>query len=71
MVAVWLDCVAKFAGSFGPTERPRTAGASKQKFVPLVVFFSLRHHIVRGLLAGSVKKEVRPRLHAEVVSSPP
>ncbi|MEM9464378.1 MAG: carbohydrate ABC transporter permease [Actinomycetota bacterium] len=47
--------VANQAGDFGRNEHVLPAAAFLQAAVPLVVFFSLQRHFVRGLLAGSVK----------------
>ncbi len=47
--------VANQAGDFGRNEHVLPAAAFLQAAVPLLVFFSLQRHFVRGLLAGSVK----------------
>jgi alpha-glucoside transport system permease protein len=47
--------VANQAGDFGRNEHVLPAAAFLQAAVPLIVFFSLQRHFVRGLLAGSVK----------------
>ena len=47
--------VANQAGDFGRNEHVLPAAAFMQAAVPLLVFFSLQRHFVRGLLAGSVK----------------
>lgn len=47
--------IANLAGDFGRNEHLLPAAAFVQAAVPLLVFFSLQRHFVRGLLAGSVK----------------
>ncbi|MFI8825635.1 carbohydrate ABC transporter permease [Streptomyces sp. NPDC053431] len=47
--------LANLAGTRGEEWQRLTAGAFVTAAVPLLVFFSLRRHFARGLLAGSVK----------------
>ncbi|MFI8966400.1 carbohydrate ABC transporter permease [Streptomyces sp. NPDC053493] len=47
--------LAGMAGTRGNEWQRLTAGAFVSAFVPLLVFFCLRRHFARGLLAGSVK----------------
>ncbi len=47
--------LASKVGEFGRLEHILTAGAFILAIVPLVVFFSLQRHFVRGILAGAVK----------------
>lgn len=47
--------IANLAGDFGRNEHLLPAAAFVQTVMPLIVFFSLQRHFVRGVLAGSVK----------------
>ncbi|MFI1712180.1 carbohydrate ABC transporter permease [Streptomyces litmocidini] len=47
--------LANMAGTYGGDWQRLTAGAFVAALVPLLVFLSLRRHVARGLLAGSVK----------------
>ncbi|WP_306366900.1 carbohydrate ABC transporter permease [Nocardiopsis sp. CC223A] len=47
--------LAELAGTRGEAWHRLTAGAFVSMIVPLLVFFLLQRHFVRGLLAGSVK----------------
>ncbi|MFH8791051.1 carbohydrate ABC transporter permease [Streptomyces sp. NPDC017941] len=47
--------LANLAGTYGNEWQRLTAAAFVAAFVPLLVFFLLRRHFARGLLAGSVK----------------
>ncbi|GAA3088373.1 carbohydrate ABC transporter permease [Streptomyces roseofulvus] len=47
--------LANMAGTYGNEWQRLTAGAFVAALVPLLVFFLLRRHLARGLLAGSVK----------------
>ena len=47
--------LAELAGTRGEAWHRLTAGAFVSMIVPLLVFFFLQRHFVRGLLAGSVK----------------
>ncbi|GLX22691.1 carbohydrate ABC transporter permease [Streptomyces lavendulae] len=47
--------LASMAGTYGNEWHRLTAGAFVAALVPLLVFFTLRRHFARGLLAGSVK----------------
>ena len=47
--------VAQLQGMFGDARTLRFAAAFVTMIVPMLVFFSMQKHFVRGLLAGSVK----------------
>jgi alpha-glucoside transport system permease protein len=48
--------VASIVGDRGQDWHLLTSGAFMSMMVPLLVFFLLQRYIVRGLLAGSVKR---------------